>query len=202
MLALFALALVAVGTLFFSTQDATATVAGRSWQREIQVEKFGPVSDSAWCDSLPGDAYAISQSREQRSTRQIEDGQVCRDERIDQGDGTFVKRRECTPRYRNEPVYDNRCRFQVNRWRTHRTVKNGSETAAAPVWPSMGTLSGGGMGAERAGPRSESYVLSLLSDGKRWTCNVSEAVWNKYQEGAALPIKVRRVGGVDCSSLQ
>lgn len=211
-LALFALAVVALCAMFFSTQEATATVSGRTWQREIQIEQFGPVSDSAWCDSLPGDAYAVSQNREQRSTRQIEDGQVCRDERIDKGDGTFVKRRECTPRYRSEPVYDNRCRYQVNRWRTSRTVKAGSETALAPMWPSMGTLKGlgqglagsvgSGMGAERAGPRSETYVLSLQSDGKRWTCNVPEAVWSKYQDGAAVAIQVRRVGGADCSSLK
>ena len=212
LLAAFALVVVALSTLFFSTHDATATVAGRNWQREIQIEKFGPVSDSAWCDSMPGDAYAVSQSREQRSTRQVPDGEVCRDERIDKGDGTFVKHRECSPRYRDEPVYDNRCRFQVNRWRAYRSVKAGSETAAQPMWPSIGTLNSGGlafsnglaggMGAERAGQRSESYVLALQSDGKRWTCNVPESVWNKYQEGASLPIKVRLVGGAVCSSLK
>ena len=209
--AIVVLVVVALGFLFTSKHEATATVSGKSWQRAIQIEKFGPVSDSAWCDSLPGDAYAVSQSREQRSTRKIEDGQVCRDERIDKGDGTFVKRRECTPRYREEPVYDNRCRFQVNRWRSYRTVKADPQTAAAPMWPALGNmgntgsmngLAANGMGAERAGQRSESYVLSLQSDGKTWTCNVPESVWNRYPQGATAPLQIRMVGGADCSSLK
>lgn len=202
------LAVVALGFLFTRTHETTATVSGKNWQREIQIEKFGPVSDSAWCDSMPGDAYAVSQSREQRSTRSIPDGQTCHDERIDKGDGTFVKRRECTTRYREEPVYDNRCRYQVNRWRSYRTVRAGPQTAAAPAWPALGNMAtgnslvGGGMGAERAGSRSESYVLSLQSEGKTWTCDVSETVWNKYEQGTTTPLQVRMTGGADCSSLK
>ena len=207
-LAFFALAVVALGFMFTRTHEATATVSGKNWQREIQIEKFGPVSDTAWCDSLPGDAYAVSQSREQRSTRRVEDGQVCHDERIDKGDGTFVKRRECTPRYREEPVYDNRCRYQVNRWRSYRTVQAGPQTAAAPVWPALGnignanSLVGNTMGAERSGARSESYVLSLQAGGKIFTCNVSESVWTKYEQGSTAPLKVRMTGGADCGSLK
>ena len=209
--ALLALAVVALSILFTSKHETTATVAGRTWQREIQIEQFGPVSDSAWCDSVPGDAYAVSQSREQRSTRRVEDGQTCHDEPLDKGGGPFVKRRECTPRYREEPIYDNRCRFQVNRWRTYRTVRAGSQTAAAPMWPALGNvgsaatmngLAANAMGAERAGPRSESYVLQLQSGGKTWTCNVPEGVWNKYEQGSTAPVQVRMVGGVDCASLK
>lgn len=207
-LALVALVVLALGFIFTSTHETTATVSGKNWQREIQIEKFGPVSDSAWCDSLPGDAYAVSQSREQRSTRRVEDGQVCHDERIDKGDGTFVKRRECTPRYREEPVYDNRCRFQVNRWRSYRTVTAGPQTAAVPAWPALGSVGAGNsligntMGAERAGARSESYVLSLQAEGKTFTCNVSESVWTQYEQGSTAPLKVRLTGSADCGSLK
>lgn len=197
-------ALVALGVLFTSTQEVTAHVSGRTWQREIQIEQFGPVSDSAWCDSLPGDAYAVTRSQEQRSTQRLQDGEVCRDERIDKGDGTFVKHRECTPRYREQPVYDMRCKYQVNRWRTYRTVKAGPETAPTPMWPSIGNLSERttGPGAQRAGARSERYVVSLQSGGKSWSCDVPEALWNKYEEGVSVPVQVRRIGGVDCASLQ
>ena len=211
-LALLALVIVSLGILFTRTSETIASVSGRTWQREIQIEKFGAVSESAWCDSLPADAYAVTQSREQRSTRRVEDGQVCRDERIDKGDGTFVKHRECTPRYREQPVFDNRCRFQLNRWRSYRSVKAGSEMAASPMWPSMGPINtpgfgpGSGMrsdlGAEREGARRENYVLSLQSGGKTWTCEVPYPVWTKYQDGANVPIQVRMTGGVDCSSLK
>jgi hypothetical protein len=162
--------------LFTSTKETTATVAERSWAREIQIEQMARVSETAWCDSVPGDAYGVSRSREQRSTRQVPDGQTCHDERIDKGDGTFVKRRECTPRYRAEPVYDDRCRYQVNRWRSVRTLKADTQNALMPVWPMVSNLNanflGGGMGAlgsEREGTRRENYVLTLASGGKTWT---------------------------------
>lgn len=209
--ALVALVVVALGFLLSSTHEETATVAGKNWQREIQVEKFGPVSASAWCDSMPGDAYGVSQSREQRSSRSIPDGQSCHDVRVDKGDGTFVKHRECTPRYREEPIYDNRCRYQVNRWQGYRTVKTGPQNAAAPMWPALDNLVSAGnmnglaanaMGAERAGQRSESYVLQLKSGNKTFSCNVPESVWAKYEQGTLAPVKVRMTGGVDCSSLK
>lgn len=203
--AVIALTVVALGILFTSKHETTATVAGKTWQREIQIEQFGPVSDSAWCDSVPGDAYSISQSREQRSTRRIEDGQTCHDTRTDKGDGTFVKRQECTPRYREEPVYDNRCRFQVNRWRSYRSVKAGPQTSASPMWPTLGNINSltvNSPGAERAGQRSESYVLQLQAGGNNWTCNVPESVWSKYAQGSTTPLQVRTVGGADCASLK
>jgi hypothetical protein len=167
------------------------------------------VSDSAWCDSVPGDAYGVSRSREQRSARQVADGQTCQDQRIDKGDGTFVKHRECTPRYRSEPVYDDRCRYQVNRWRSVRSVKADTQSALSPAWPLVSNLNAnflggsvGTLGSEREGQRRENYVLTLGSGGKTWACNVSETVWNKYQEGATAPLKVHLTGGADCDSLK
>jgi hypothetical protein len=112
------LAGVGLGYLFFSKHDEQVTVVDKTWNRQIDVERFTAVRDSAWCDAMPADAYQISRSREQRSTRQIPDGQDCVDVRADVGDGTFSKRRECTPRYREEPQYDMKCSFRVNRWRS------------------------------------------------------------------------------------
>lgn len=227
-LALLTMALVGLGTLLTRTHETTANVSGRSWQREIQIEQLAATSESAWCDNVPADAYTVTQNREQRSTRRIEDGQTCRDERIDKGDGTFVKRRDCTPRYREQPVFDNRCHFQVNRWKTSRSAKVGPETAAMPMWPSLAPIGGPSnshhisqasgqtrsqgnapvdgvrnvLGAEREGTRHESYVLLLQSGGKTWTCEVPFEVWNKYQEGTNLPVQVRMTGGVDCSSVK
>ncbi|MBI2746456.1 MAG: zinc ribbon domain-containing protein [Burkholderiales bacterium] len=206
-----ALALVVIGIvfLFTSTKETTATVAQRTWAREIQIEQMGRVADSAWRDSVPGDAYGVSCSREQRSTKQVPDGQDCHTERVDKGDGTFVKRQECTTRYRDVPVYDDRCSYTVNRWRTVRSVKADTQNAMNPVWPTVSNLNanfpGGGvgsLGSEREGTRHESYVLTLGSGGKTWTCNVPENVWSKYQEGATTPLKVRLTGGADCSSLK
>ncbi len=217
-LGLLVLAVLALVMMFSSTKETAVTVAQRSWQREVQIEKLSSVADSAWCDSMPADAYGVTRTREERSSRKIPDGQDCHDVRVDQGDGRFVKRAECVPRYRQEPVYDNRCHFQVNRWRSSRSVKagtaNGVHTAMAPMWPSVGLLNAGLPGAaslrgnaaipgmEREGARSENYVLTLSAQGKTWTCSVPEAVWRKYTEGTATPVKLRMIGGVDCASLK
>jgi hypothetical protein len=208
-LAALALAVIGVIFLFTSTKETTATVAKRSWAREIQIEQMARVSDTAWCDSVPSDAYGVSRSREQRSTRQVPDGQDCQTERIDKGDGTFVKRQECTPRYRDVPVYDDRCRYQVNRWRSVRSVKADTQLSLMPVWPQVSNLNAnflggsvGSLGSEREGARTENYVLTLASGGKTWTCNVPQSVWSRYQEGATTPLKVRLTGGADCDSLK
>ena len=208
-LGLLALAVIGILFLFTSTKETTANVAQRSWTREIQIEQMTRVSDTAWCDSIPSDAYAITRSREQRTTRSVEDGQTCHDERIDKGDGTFVKRRECTPRFREEPVYDNLCRFQVNRWRVARTVKADATNTPNPAWPAVGRLNANGLtggagalGSEREGPRHENYVLTLVAENKSWTCDVSEAIWTQYPIGTSTPLKVRLTGGADCASLK
>jgi hypothetical protein len=208
-LATLAIAVVGLVLLLTYTKETTATVAERSWAREIQIEQMARVSDTAWCDSVPADAYGVSRSREQRSTRQVPDGQDCQTERIDKGDGTFVKRQECTPRYRDVPVYDDRCRYQVNRWRGVRSVKADTQLSLMPVWPQVSNLNAnflggsvGSLGSEREGARTENYVLTLASGGKTWTCNVSQSVWSRYQEGATTPLKVRLTGGADCDSLK
>lgn len=211
------LALVVWIGLFSSKRDTQATVTQRDWQREIQIERFAPVGESAWRESVPMNAYAVSCNREVRSTRQIPDGQDCHDVRIDRGDGSFVKQKECTPRYRSEPVYGERCRYQVNRWQVARSLKASTANSLMPTWPAVNNLSAGSfgnaldggmggnreaLGAERPGARSENYVLTLTIKGKTTTCNVPEAVWRKYEDGSTATIQVRMTGGVDCASLQ
>ena len=60
-----------MGWMYTHTRDTTVNVSQRSWAREVQVEQFMPLSQTAWCDSLPADAYNVSHSRAQRSTRQV-----------------------------------------------------------------------------------------------------------------------------------
>lgn len=206
--------------MFTQKHETSATVSQRSWAREVQVEQFMPLSQSAWCDSLPNDAYDITRSREQRSTRQVADGETCHDERVDKGDGTFVKNRVCTPRYRSEPVYHLQCHYRVNRWNGVGSRKASQVDAALPFWPTAGpaatpppgTLGSNRadpanpgalrLGAQREGARTERYELVFTSGGKRWSCTVPEAVWIRYAEGASVSLQVRMTGGADCGSLR
>ena len=111
----------AVGALW--KKDVTAVVRGHRWERSIDVEAIRAMSESAWCDSLPSGARGISRHREQRSTRQIADCQTCTSRDVDRGDGTFVRKQDCTTKYREEPIYDEKCDFTVDRWTTVRTAR-------------------------------------------------------------------------------
>lgn len=213
--AVIAVTIVAVlAGLFMTKHDATAEVAKAQWQREIEVERFAAVADSAWCDAVPGNAYSVTRSREVRSHRQVPDGKECHEKRVDKADGTFVKQQECTDKYRSEPVYDDKCSFRVNRWQVARTVKAGGFAGETPAWPTtaalglrQGNTAGnlsreGRLGDERAGQRRERYVLDLSDSGETWQCEVPQALWERVRPGAAVALQVRALGGAVCDSIR
>jgi len=206
------LVLVAAGSWLyqlFSKHDETVQLVDKAWTRQVAVERFTAVRASDWCDSLPTGAYSVNSTREQRSTRQIQDGQTCQEVRTDMGDGTFSKRQECSPRYRSEPVYDNKCSYRINRWQVLRTDTLRGGSALAPAWPTpllANNLAGGGslntLGAERLGSRTETYTVNLASaKGKNWTCQVDPALWAAMNSGQSVTMKVRGTGGAVCDSL-
>lgn len=209
MKALLALLVVVVSVLgyqFFHLHGESVQVVDMKWQRQIDVERFTSVQTSTWCDQLPATAYDVTRTREQRSTRQVEAGQECHDVRTDMGDGTFTKRQECVPRYRDEPVYDLRCHYRINQWRVLRTDQASGGPRQPPVWPTAHlTQAWSGtdrLGVERLGPRRETYQVTMQSaKGKRWTCPMPPEPWSALEEGQQLTLQVRGTGGADCDSL-
>lgn len=190
----------------FWTRPTTLSVADHTWQREIMIESFLPRSESAWCDSMPGDGYNVSTRREQRDTRRIPDGEECTVRRIDNGDGTFSEREECVPRYREEPVYDDRCYYTVNRWGYSRSVtSNGSGLSQAPYWAQMSLArsTGNGLGGEREAGRAERYVLVLSgADGQQYECEVEFDFWQSAREESAWAVEVNVLSGQpNCDTL-
>lgn len=206
-------ALVVLAYQFFSKHDETVQLADKAWTREVDVERFTSQVTSAWCDAMPTDAYQVTRSREQRGSKQVPDGQDCHTVRVDGGDGSFTKRQECSPRYRDEPVYDTRCHYRVNRWLLLRTDKLAGNASLMPAWPQpllagppaggMG-LSGAAalLGADRLGSKRERYQVTLRSaKGKQWTCTLSADRWAALADGKPVTLKVRGTGGADCDSL-
>jgi hypothetical protein len=190
-LALIAFCLVAM----FWTKDVGVTVTAHSWERSINIERMTAVSESAWCDSMPSGAYGVSRSREQRSTRQIPDGQTCSTRDVDRGDGTFERKQECRTKYREEPIYDDRCRFTIDRWQVNRAAKSsGQGLEPAPAWPPVNlTRKGSSLGSEREGSRNEKYSLSLSDKEKKtYTCDLPFTKWNAVADGhkKVIPIGV------------
>jgi hypothetical protein len=187
----------------FWKRDAQAEVAEASWERSVAVESLAPVQESAWCDSLPRAAYSVSRRREVRSHRRVEAGEDCRTVNVDRGDGTFSQRRECTPRYREEPVYDLRCVFTIDRWsESRREVARGGAGGAPPSWPALSLRGGDCRGCEREGRRTTSYKVVLQAGSRRFTCDVPEARWASFTQGSKWAYKVGVVtGSPDCGSL-
>ena len=193
-----------VGSLFW-TAPTTVTVQGHSWERSVRVEKLAPRSDGAWCDRTPSDAYSVSRSRKQRSTKKIPDGETCRTVNKDNGDGTFSTRQKCTTKYRSEPVYDDLCSFTVDRWGHERTeVAEGRGRSPAPAWPRVQVDDCRRLGCTRIAGRRASYWVHMVDgDGDAQSCDVSEATWGAMHEGSRWAARKRVVwDNLVCDGLQ
>jgi Zn-finger nucleic acid-binding protein/ribosomal protein L40E len=192
------------GFSVFWTKDVNVTVASHSWERSIDVESLRAVNESAWCDSMPVGAFSVSRHRAQRETRRVADGEMCHTRNVDRGNGTFEQRRECEPKYREEPVYDDRCDYSIDRWVVSRSpTARGQGLLPAPTWPALSLREGSCRGCERMGARHETYNVSIRGpDGTEWQCDVDERKWKSLEEGSQRQVKVGVLtGGARCSSL-
>jgi hypothetical protein len=194
------------GLIFLLTaqRPASVVVEGHTWERIIYVEQFSRVSDNAWDEQVPADAYGVSCSERQRDTRQVPDGERCEVRRIDNGDGTFREQNECYTLYRDEPIYDSYCRYTVNRWvQSREAVASGSSQSPAPQWPTVNLTTGSGLGAEREAGRQGRYFVTLTTGEDDYTCEVSEAAWQAASIERRYEIEVGRfTNAVDCSALE
>lgn len=198
------IAVVALAAIFWK-QDASAYVTGHSWNREIKIEQMAPRQQSAWCDAMPGDAYSVTRRTEQRDTRQVPDGEECTTHRVDNGDGTYSEQRSCQTIYRSEPIYDDKCYFTVNRWGYERSATaDGKSVSEEPYWPATNiTGSCSANGCEREGDRVESYLITLRSGDKEYTCDLPQDQWSSIAIESTWKFKVGVLTGQpDCGSLQ
>jgi hypothetical protein len=190
------------------TEEKQLTTIGHTWQREIRIEAFGPKAESEWCSSMPGDAYSVSRSREVRSYNSVKTGESCSTRRVDNGDGTFTEKEECTPEYRQEPVYDDKCSYTVDRWSYARSATaSGRSLAEIPVWPQpMLRAAGTTVGSEREGGRVETYTVHFgdsADASKTLTCGLAEASWRAIPVGSKWLGDVGVVTGLlDCTTLR
>lgn len=201
---LFGLVVVAVLVWFMCIRkrDIALEVTGHRWAAVQELEEFREVTEETWRDEVPPGARALSCHKKQRSTRSVPDGEDCKTEKVDKGDGTFEEVRTCTPRTRQEGVDDDFCRFMIDRWtKVEELAAKGQGLEVA--WPAVPPSPiQDGYGARRAGKRRATYTLEL-SDGKQArTCDLAEATWKKYQPGQKVKAQVRaRSGELVCSSL-
>lgn len=195
---------VLIFVLFFWKKETTVEVKSLAWNRTIEVEVFKEVKDSAWCDQMPKGTRGVTKKKEKRSTKQIKDGETCVKKRKDNRDGTFKEVKECKPKYRDEPVYGQKCYFKVDKWVTARTKKaSGSGKSPEPSWPEV-TLSKTGKckGCEREGTRRETYSIELVDpEGESYDCDIERSQWDGAEPGAKWKAEVGVVTtSLDCDS--
>ncbi len=173
-----------VAAALLCKKKVSLTVTGHSWAREIQIESFKEVRQSEWCDHTPPDARSVTRSREVRSHKKIPDGETCSTTRVDNKDGTFQEKQVCTTRYREEPVYGDKCRFTVSRWQVSRSVKReGRNLAETPEWPTVDLKPNAAevLGAERPKERIETYTVHLTGpENAAHTCDFKEGKWRSF----------------------
>lgn len=199
--------------LLFYKQEETVTVTEHRWERVIVIEEYGPQAGSADCVAMPNDAYSVSRRTETR-TRQVPDGQTCREEcsnqRVDNGDGSFrserVCRDVCETKYRTESYQVEVCSFTVDRWQHDRDVKS-EGVGLNPEWPSFTLAEANnsrGHGEERVSERQETYIFKLRrTDGDTAECEFNDIKgWDKYTDGQELTIKFNLLGNPDCDSIE
>lgn len=209
LIALIAVVIAIVGAgifLFTRTTEASVYVTGHAWEREIDIEVYGPVSDSDWCDRMPNDAYRVTRQEEKRDTKKVPDGETCTVRRVDNGDGTFSEREECQTKYRDEPVYDYKCYYTVDRWtRSREVTASGDSLKDTPYWPDTGIMQTGSCrGCEREGDRTERYIVQLKSSesGDAYECSVDREFWESMGIETRWTLSVRSIDGLpQCDTL-
>jgi hypothetical protein len=196
--------------LFTAKVESTLVVTGHEWERSIDIQEYQNFTDRSWRDSRPaGDNVSMrsgSCRQEQRSTRRVADGQECRTVRSDQGDGTFRERQECETRYREEPVYDDMCTWEGQRWTNVQAASASTALGAAPFWPeaNLNCENQSRVGCQRESGRNEDYrVLYRDDEGKEYRCEFTEQEWDAIELESVWTAQVGRfVTNLDCDSLQ
>lgn len=220
------LALVSLISLAVCDRQVALAVTGHAWTRVIPVERYTTLDESAWCDSTPADARIRSRSREIHHHDKVPDGEDCRTvpgscsnscRNVDNGNGSFSEvctqtctadRTECTTRYRDVPVYADKCYYEVDRWVVVREARAEGDDLE-PYWPAPPSFSGctsTALGCERLGPPYGVYVVRYRSDDpdepERFECPREESSWQATAVGARYLGEVSRLGGeLDCDTL-
>jgi hypothetical protein len=207
----------------FWKKDIAIEVQGHTWNRTVSVERFKSVHDSAWCSSKPSDAYNVSRRRELHHVNHVPDGQTCRTvsgsescRNVDNGNGSgstvctrTPDRQVCETRYRDDPVYADKCYFDVDRWRHQRdAVASGSRLLPEPSWPEpkFESCALTRLGCERLGPRTQRYLVHFVSveaDRKAFECEYPQKRWATYKPGSTWDARVGVLWQrLDCDSLE
>ena len=196
----------------FVPKPISGTVDGFQWERSLEVEIYKAVEESDW--SIPSGGRLLYQKQEVRSYRQVLDHYETKTKTYteqvfdhyetyytykDNGNGTFteqshqrpVYRTETRtetyqePVYRNEPVYDTKYYYEIERW-VHKETLNSSGTDQTPYYAEYNYKEN-----EREGFKTSDYTILVTDEkGKQHEYDVEYDLWKSLVAGQEVKLKV------------
>lgn len=177
------------------TWEAAVTVSSRQWNTEIAIEELRPVTKSAWKNDVPAAARIKGETREIRRYEQVRIGTEIVEEpyteRVQKGtrrvkagvknlgNGKFEEiwkdepvyetvrktRRVERPKYRKDPVYDQKVSYEIDEW-TQSATSRLQGTDAEVKWPVVEAKlsTPPAIGDQRPGARRAEFRVSLRDE--------------------------------------
>jgi hypothetical protein len=204
----------------FRSKESRMTLEKLSWERQVEVEQYKTVVEEKWRNELPGAARVLSTERRvhhhdkiQVGTRRVShtvDEQVQTGTRRvktgtrDLGNGYFedvyddqpvyeTRQRTVTedePVYREDPVYADWCRYEIDKWVPAGVQKASGEDGAAR-WPDVASGP-----TQRPGKMTEKYrAIFRDADGKAHEWEPDYDHWKPLRAGEQYRV-VTRMGKV------
>ena len=188
------------------TKESIVQVKGHSWKQSINVEEYAQVKENSWKDELPTKAENVSCTEKERSTKKIPDGEDCKTVKQDKGDGSFIEKQECTPKYKEIPVMDQYCTYRIEKWTAVSPLtSSGTDLNPYPPKGNIKECSITTVGCQKKGSKSETYTVQFQSTedaGKSYSCDFAQEVWKTYTVGTKFDAQVSLLGALDCASLK
>lgn len=199
---------------FFVPKSKTFHCTDVFWENVINIEAYETVEESGW--DLPSDGRLLEEKKEIRSytdvldhyeevtkTRRVESGSHTEYTYEDNGDGTFKEiphevtdytdetYTEKEPVYRQEPVYDTKYYYEIDKWIPKRKVENSGHDHS-PVWGATNLSDN-----EREGSRDSTYyVEGWYKKGKTKKLKISKDMWDKMDKDKSYRVKTNVTGTI------
>lgn len=203
-----------VGLVFlFMPKEMEITITNMSWERNIDVEEYRTVNESAW--DLPAGGRLQYTNREihhyekvldhyETKYREVAKQRFVRTETYvtgyrDLGNG-YMEEQTATrdiyetyyetesyqePVYRDEPVYRTKYYYEIERWVYDRTITSQASNKD-PKWPLVEMADN-----EREGTRKETYTVTGKDDEEEiYTFTLSYSDWERVNVGQAIKVEV------------
>lgn len=205
--------LISILVWMFTPHEKTVTVNSFSWNRSIAIEELKTFDENGW--TLPSGArldYTRSEihhydsvfdhyeDRVETKTRQVITGYTTN--YVNLGNGYFEEQKipeygtetytetVQVPVYRDEPVYQTKYYYEIDRWTVVDHVKtNGNDHE--PYWGDVILKN-----KQREGSKSGTYTINVtdMKSDEKYSYSIQESQWNSLESGQTVTIVVNRLG--------